>query len=152
MNTTCRYCNRKFKSNLSKGCHEPRCKENPCRVDMSGKNNPHYGKKGTNQWKNFDWSVVPFEDLKQGKRREFLFNEANYSCSQCGYNKRRDDGSIILEIDHVDGNPENNNRENLRVLCPNCHALTPTFRNFGNRGNRKTSPRIRKGNKDFKCP
>jgi HNH endonuclease len=35
---------------------------------------------------------------------------------------------IPLELDHVDGNTENNRLENLRLICPNCHAFTPTYR------------------------
>jgi hypothetical protein len=35
---------------------------------------------------------------------------------------------IPLELDHIDGIRDNNQIENLRVLCPNCHALTPTYR------------------------
>lgn len=35
---------------------------------------------------------------------------------------------IPLELDHIDGNHQNNALQNLRLLCPNCHALTPTFR------------------------
>lgn len=33
--------------------------------------------------------------------------------------------SIPLELHHIDGNKRNNNFENLKILCPNCHALTP---------------------------
>jgi len=36
--------------------------------------------------------------------------------------------AIPLELDHVDGDRENNELSNLRLLCPNCHALTPTYR------------------------
>lgn len=35
---------------------------------------------------------------------------------------------IPLELDHIDGDHDNNNLDNLRILCPNCHALTPTYR------------------------
>lgn len=35
---------------------------------------------------------------------------------------------IPLELEHIDGNPTNNTLENLELLCPNCHALTPTYR------------------------
>ena len=108
-----------------------------------------YGKKGSNQYKNYDWSKVLFDELSPAKRRERLLEEANYKCSQCGYNKTRDNGKTILEVDHINGDSTNNSKDNLRVLCPNCHALTPTFRNWGNRGNKKTSERIRKGNKLF---
>jgi len=35
---------------------------------------------------------------------------------------------IPLEVDHQDGDRLNNELSNLRLLCPNCHALTPTYR------------------------
>ena len=36
--------------------------------------------------------------------------------------------AIPLELDHINGNNKDNCLENLRLLCPNCHALTPTYR------------------------
>lgn len=33
-----------------------------------------------------------------------------------------------LELHHVDGNPANNNFTNLKILCPNCHALSDNYR------------------------
>ncbi len=39
-----------------------------------------------------------------------------------------------LEIDHIDGNSDNNSEENLRLVCPNCHSLTSTYCGT-NRGN-----------------
>lgn len=35
---------------------------------------------------------------------------------------------IPLELEHIDGNSENNTLANLKMLCPNCHAQTPTYR------------------------
>jgi len=35
---------------------------------------------------------------------------------------------IPLELDHIDGDNTNNELSNLRLLCPNCHARTPTYR------------------------
>lgn len=90
-----------------------------------------------------------FEELGFGSRRERLIEDAHFACSQCGFNKTRPDGSTILEIDHIDGDPQNNEKNNLRVLCPNCHALTENFRNWGRTSTKKTSSRVRKGNACF---
>ena len=40
-----------------------------------------------------------------------------------------------LQLDHIDGDRSNNELGNLRLLCPNCHALTDTYcgRNIGRR-------------------
>ncbi len=35
---------------------------------------------------------------------------------------------IPLELDHIDGNRTNHRLENLRILCPNCHSQTSTYR------------------------
>jgi len=35
---------------------------------------------------------------------------------------------ISLELEHKDGNHQNNNLDNLEILCPNCHSQTPTYR------------------------
>jgi len=35
---------------------------------------------------------------------------------------------ILLELDHIDGDWKNNKLENLKLLCYNCHGVTPTYR------------------------
>ena len=51
-----------------------------------------------------------------------------YKCANCGCDGNWQGGIISLEIDHIDGDNSNNEIENLRYLCPNCHALTETYR------------------------
>ena len=35
---------------------------------------------------------------------------------------------IPLELHHINGDSTDNRIENIRILCPNCHAQTPTYR------------------------
>jgi hypothetical protein len=62
--------------------------------------------------------------LKQRLIKEGVFQAV---CSSCNLTHWKE-FDIPLELDHIDGNHENNNLSNLRLLCPNCHALTDTYR------------------------
>lgn len=69
-----------------------------------------------------------------GHLKRYLVEKFGNKCSICVWNKKHPvTGVVPLEIDHIDGNAENNIEKNLRLLCPNCHALTPFFKNL-NRG------------------
>lgn len=57
--------------------------------------------------------------LKQRLIKEGIFQAV---CSSCNLTHWKE-FDIPLELDHIDGNHENNNLNNLRLLCPNCHAL-----------------------------
>jgi Zn finger protein HypA/HybF involved in hydrogenase expression len=48
-------------------------------------------------------------------------------CENCGLDSWNGQ-SINCELDHKDGNRNNHKIENLRILCPNCHSQTDTFR------------------------
>lgn len=51
-----------------------------------------------------------------------------YKCQICGCDGNWQNGIIALEVDHINGDNTDNRIENLRYLCPNCHALTETYR------------------------
>ena len=51
-----------------------------------------------------------------------------YKCSNCGCDGHWQNGIISLELDHINGDNTNNELTNLRYLCPNCHALTDTYK------------------------
>lgn len=61
--------------------------------------------------------------------RTYMLLKNNNSCQDCGWNKLHPvDNKPLVEIDHIDGDASNCKENNLRVLCPNCHSMTPTFR------------------------
>ena len=71
--------------------------------------------------------------------REYLLDETNHKCSECGWGEVNPyTNKIPLDIDHIDGDAYNNQKENLRVLCPNCHSLKKTFKNTGKRKSTRT--------------
>lgn len=50
-----------------------------------------------------------------------------YRCEGCDCDGTWQGRPLGLEIDHIDGDFHNNERENLRFLCPNCHAQTENW-------------------------
>ena len=65
--------------------------------------------------------------------RQYLIGKHQGACSRCGWAERNPvTQRVPLEIEHIDGDWRNSTEENLTVLCPNCHSLTPTFRNLNN--------------------
>jgi 5-methylcytosine-specific restriction endonuclease McrA len=71
--------------------------------------------------------------------RRALAEKFGYKCSLCNiteYNSK----PIVLEVDHKDGDHSNNTIKNLRLICPNCHSQTPTYKNR-NIGSGRTSRR-----------
>jgi 5-methylcytosine-specific restriction endonuclease McrA len=48
-------------------------------------------------------------------------------CKECGIDTWNGE-KIPLELDHINGKSTDNRIENLRLLCPNCHSLTNTWR------------------------
>lgn len=66
--------------------------------------------------------------------RTYLIEKLGERCARCGWAERHSKtGRVPVEVEHIDGNSENNRPENLTLLCPNCHSLTDTFRAL-NRG------------------
>ena len=70
---------------------------------------------------------TPFNMLGLDSKRKVILNEQNGSCNKCGLTEWLGE-SITLELEHKDGNNKNNKRENLELLCPNCHSQTETWR------------------------
>jgi hypothetical protein len=69
------------------------------------------------------------KSISSYKLKKRLINEdfLRPICSNCNLTEWLNQ-PIPLELDHINGNSSDNHLENLRLLCPNCHALTPTYR------------------------
>lgn len=55
------------------------------------------------------------------------FNVLEYKCALCGNIGEWQGQLLTLQIDHINGIRNDNRKENLRWLCPNCHSQTETF-------------------------
>lgn len=65
--------------------------------------------------------------------KRYVLEKYNHKCAECNINNWNGK-SIVLELDHVNGQSTDNREENLRVLCPNCHSQTHTYK-AKNKGN-----------------
>lgn len=82
--------------------------------------------------------TIPWEEMNNGLRRKIVLTEQNGCCNKCKLSEWFGT-KLTLELEHKDGNNQNNNRDNLEFLCPNCHSLTETWRGRNNKRKQKIS-------------
>jgi hypothetical protein len=77
-----------------------------------------------------------------GQVKRYLLAKYGNICmdSECCWNQSK--RPVVVELEHQDGNSDNNTLENCILLCPNCHSLTPTYKNK-NMGNGRAYRRAR---------
>lgn len=59
--------------------------------------------------------------------KSYLLDLREPKCEVCGVTQWMGK-PVPLELDHKDGNSANNDLDNLRLICPNCHAQTDTYK------------------------
>lgn len=63
------------------------------------------------------------------RRTVILAELVPYKCSLCPLGPEWQGKPLTLQLDHINGDCEDDRVENLRFLCPNCHTQTPTWGN-----------------------
>jgi ribosomal protein S27AE len=85
--------------------------------------------------KNLINNEIPLQDyLKDGskissnklKLKLYKYNVKKRICEKCGQGEEWNGERMSLILDHINGIPNDNRIENLRILCPNCNATLPT--------------------------
>lgn len=95
----------------------------------------HRTKEEIEAWKNNIISPV------NRKIKKMLLYMGYTNCSVCNISEWNGK-PLVLEIEHKDGNSENNTIDNVCFICPNCHSQTSTYKG-ANRGNGRHARRIR---------
>lgn len=68
-----------------------------------------------------------YTNISKLKDRILKAGLLKYECECCGNKGKWNDKSLVLQLDHIDGDHFNHSIENLRFLCPNCHSQTDTY-------------------------
>jgi len=76
-----------------------------------------------------------YKNIARLKMRLINENRLEYKCALCGNTGEWNGLPLTLELDHINGKHLDHRIENLRFLCPNCHAQTSNYS-----GRNKTTP------------
>lgn len=60
--------------------------------------------------------------------KKYILQEQNNKCSICGCENTWNNKPLVFILDHIDGHANNNNRDNLRLVCPNCDSQLETYK------------------------
>lgn len=141
----CEYCGKTCKNKNSLAQHEIRCKENPnyikCKSWNKGKTKDSDASVNA-QSKTLLKKRVGFAHYQQyladnsiawgqqnmQRYKKYFLEEQGHRCAVCGCSDIWCGKQLVFVLDHIDGNADNNNRDNLRLVCPNCDSQLPTFK------------------------
>ena len=74
-------------------------------------------------------------DVESRWKKKYLIEKHGNKCMNCDWCEVHPiTGNIPIQLNHIDGDSDNNKLNNLELLCPNCHSLTFNYGNL-NKGN-----------------
>lgn len=85
---------------------------------------------------NKDKRFADFSYNGKGDHKNALLLERGHKCEICNLTEWLGK-PITIELEHSDGDRNNNNKDNLKLLCPNCHSQTKTWRRAKTKGFQK---------------
>lgn len=99
--------------------------------------NTNQSGKGTSKPKTDGLGKIPLSEILEGKHPQYQSNKLrkrlidegvkNNCCEVCNVSEWLGK-PLSLEVDHIDGDRYNHRLNNLRIVCPNCHSQTETYR------------------------
>jgi hypothetical protein len=70
--------------------------------------------------------------------KRFIIEDHGNQCAICNQQPEHNGKSLVMILDHIDGDASNNKPENFRLVCPNCDTQLDTYK-ARNRGNGRQS-------------
>lgn len=120
----CKYCNKELTKNQKNNIY---CSQECSNLDKTNKK--------IKNWLSGEYDGIIGHDQLSKTIREYLIDQAQNKCEICGWGEiNLTTKKVPLEIHHIDGNYRNNAKENLQVLCPNCHSLTSNYKALNQNG------------------
>ncbi len=93
------------------------------------------------KWKSGKVTGLKVTGIVSRPIKRYLRRKFEDKCCLCGWSEiNKTTGSVPLVADHIDGNWRNNTQSNLRLVCPNCDALSSTFANLNKGKGRSNRP------------
>ena len=115
----CPNCNIEFKpAKNGRGGRTECCSVN-CRGEYQSKN--HYEEYKSD-------NLVAYGQSNMRTYKKFFLEEQDHKCDICKLEDTWNNQSLVFVLDHIDGNADNNDRSNLRLICPNCDSQLVTFK------------------------
>ena len=97
---------------------------------------PNQGAKGTRKKSNLH-RTIDLKEITDGKHPSYQTFKLKLRLLKAGLIKNQCsicdisewcNKTLNCELDHINGNRTDHRLENLRMLCPNCHSQTDTYR------------------------